>query len=70
MQLHALRPVGAGAGHPADAAEAWRLAPSSAAALKENTIRSTWNFLEISESNPALTHRERSAHLTGGCANR
>ena len=52
-----------------DASKAWRLVPARLrSAQRENAIRSTWYFLEISESNPALTHRERNAHLTGGCA--
>lgn len=49
-----------------DAAKAWSLATVQlCCAHKENMIRSTWCLLETSESNPVLTHRERSAHLTG-----
>lgn len=57
-------PVGTQAGHRLDAAQARRLVPAqlcSAQEKKGNAIRSTWYFLEISESNPALTRRERSA---------
>lgn len=62
-------PWGPELGTRLDAAKAWRLAPAQlCSAQKGNTIRSTWYFLEISESNPALTHRERNARLTEGCA--
>lgn len=61
-QPYDLRPVGTQAGHRLDAAQAWRLVPAQlGSAQKGNAIRSTWYFLEISESNPALTRRERSA---------
>lgn len=52
-----------------DAAKARSLVPARLRrAQRENAIRSTWYFLEISDSNPALTHREKNAPLTGGCA--
>lgn len=68
--LRDLQSTETGAGHPRAVCQS--LAPSPGrfySQKKENAIRSTWNFLEISESNPALTRREKSAHLTGGCVN-
>lgn len=55
-------PTGIPAGPRLDAAQAWRLALAQlCSAQRGNAIRSTWYFLEISESNPALTRHERSA---------